>query len=69
MNTEDIPKGWWLNVTVMSRYQDHFIVGVMRKGKTVWITETVKGYFDNPEDAYDWGMAFIEKYIENNKLK
>ena len=62
------PKGWWLNVTVMARYQDLFIVGVLRKGKASWITEEVKGHFDNPKDAYDWGLNFIKEYKERPKL-
>jgi len=62
MNTKEIPKGFWLNVTVMARYDPQFIVGVLRQGKASWITEGVKGHFDNPEDAYKWGMDWIEKY-------
>jgi len=62
MNTKDIPKGWWLNVTVMALFQTEFIVGVLRRGKASWITEDIKGHFDNPNDAYKWGLDFIEKY-------
>jgi len=62
MKTEDIPDGWWLNVTIMARFDPQFIVGVIRKGKYSWITEDAKGHFDNPNDAYKWGMEFIEKY-------
>ena len=40
----------------------------MRKGKTVWITETVKGYFENPKDAYDWGINFIERYNSKSQF-
>jgi len=67
MNTKDIPEGWWLNVTVMARFQDCFIVGVMRKGKASWITEDVKGDFDNPDDAYEWGLNFIIEYKKTSK--
>ena len=66
MNTKDIPKGWWLNVTVMARFQDSWIVGIMRKGKQVWITENVIGDLDSSEEAYDRGLEWIYKY---NSLK
>jgi len=69
MDTKDIPDGWWLNVTIMARYQPQFIVGVIRRGKTVWITEAAKGHFDNPEDAYEWGLDFIKRYKESKKQK
>jgi hypothetical protein len=62
MKTEDIPDGWWLNVTVMARFQTEFIVGVLRKGKASWITEAAEGHFTNPKDAYQWGMDWIKNY-------
>ena len=62
MNTEKIPKGWWLNVTVMARFQDSWIVGVMRKGKSSWITESVLSGFDTPQEAYVKGMDWINDY-------
>lgn len=43
-----------------------WIVGVIREGKASWITEGVKGYLGSSEDAYAWGMSFIEEY-ENKK--
>ena len=69
MNTEEIPKGWWLNVTPMARFDDHYIVGVLRKGKASWITEGVQGGFDNPETAYEWGLDWITKYEINKLIK
>ena len=40
MDTSQIPIGWWLNVTIMSRKEDpEWMVGVLREGKTVWMTE------------------------------
>ena len=47
MNTEKIPKEWW----------------VMRKGKSSWITESVLSGFDTPEEAYAKGMDWINDYI------
>ena len=63
MNTKEIPKGWWLNVTVMARKDNPtWIVGVLREGKASWITENAKGDFNSPEEAYKWGMNFINKF-------
>jgi hypothetical protein len=67
MNTKDIPEGWWLNVTIMARFQDSFIVGVMRKGKASWITEHVIGNLSSSEEAYDKGMKFISNYKKIKK--
>jgi hypothetical protein len=70
MNTNDIPKGWWLNVTIMARKENpSWIVGVIREGKASWITEEVKGDLDSPEDAYAWGMSFIEEYEKDKIIK
>jgi hypothetical protein len=75
MNTNNIPNGWWLNVTLMARKENpSWIVGVLREGKATWITEAAKGDLNSSEEAYTWGMDFIERYnklIEskkNNKL-
>ena len=63
MDTNDIPKGWWLNVTLMARKEKpSWIVGVLREGKTTWITEFVKGDLDSSREAYKVGMAFIQKW-------
>tara|TARA_R110002126_G_scaffold152930_1_gene300137 strand:+ start:755 stop:982 length:228 start_codon:yes stop_codon:yes gene_type:complete len=71
MNTKDIPKGWWLNVTVMARFPDYWIVGIIRKGKESWITEEVIGNVNTPEEAYNKGLEFINEYLikklEKNK--
>ena len=67
METNKIPSGWWLNVTIMARFQDSWIVGIMRKGKGSWITEGVLKDFDNSEEAYIAGMNWITKYLESKK--
>ena len=67
METNKIPSGWWLNVTIMARFQDSWIVGIMRKGKSSWITEGVLKDFDNSEEAYIAGMEWINKYLESKK--
>lgn len=62
MDTSKIPKGWWLNVTLMARKdKPSWIVGVLREGKASWITETVRGNLDSSEEAYAWGMESIKK--------
>lgn len=63
MNTNNIPKGWWLNVTVMANINDSWIVGIIRKGKNVWITEHVIGELDTSEEAYKLGLEWINKYL------
>ena len=63
MDTKQIPSGWWLNVTIMARKDEpSWIVGVIREGKTTWITETAKGDFNSSEEAYKWGMEFINRF-------
>ncbi len=63
MNTEDIPKGWWLNCTIMARKENpEWIVGVLREGKNVWITEAAFSNCKSPKEAYQKGLEFIEKY-------
>ena len=63
MDTKNIPIGWWLNVTLMARKENPtWIVGVLREGKTSWITETARGDLNSPEEAYKWGMNFINKF-------
>ena len=62
MNTNNIPDGWWLNVTIMATYQDSWIVAVIRKGKASWITEHIILDFDTSEEAYEKGMEWIENY-------
>jgi hypothetical protein len=65
METNKIPSGWWLNVTIMARFQDSWIVGIMRKGKASWITECVLKDFETSEEAYEAGMKWINKYLES----
>jgi hypothetical protein len=67
METNKIPSGWWLNVTIMARFQDSWIVGIMRKGKASWITECVLKDFETSEEAYEAGMEWINKYLESKK--
>jgi hypothetical protein len=63
METNNIPKGWWLNVTVMARKENpEWLVGVLREGKGVWITEAAFVNFKTPDEAYKKGISFIEKY-------
>jgi hypothetical protein len=70
MNTKQIPKGWWLNVTIMAnKEKPSWIVGVIREGKASWITETVKADLSSSEEAYAWGMNFINnKYYEQQGI-
>jgi hypothetical protein len=60
---DNIPDGWWLQVSPLARINpDKWIVGVLRKGKQSWITEKAKSGFDTPQEAYDWGLKWIETY-------
>jgi hypothetical protein len=66
--TINTPDGWWLQISPLARINpDRWIVGVLRKGKQSWITEEAKSGFDTPQEAYDWGLAWIEEYKLNNK--
>jgi hypothetical protein len=67
MNTDNIPDGWWLNVTIMASYQDYWIVGIIRKGKESWITEHVLAPFETSEEAYEKGMEWIQEYLNKKK--
>jgi len=67
MDTNQIPEGWWLNVTLMARYEESWIVGVIRKGKSSWITEAAFGDLNSSEEAYKIGMDFIKEYKEKRK--
>jgi hypothetical protein len=70
VDTTEIPKGWWLNVTIMAnKYEPEWIVGVLREGKSVWITEGAKGGFSNSSDAYLYGMDFIQRYRDKYENK
>lgn len=61
----DIPEGWWLYITPLAKIdpKEEWILGVLRKGKRSWVTETCKDGFKTSKEAYDWGINFI-----NNKL-
>ena len=67
MDTNKTPVGWWLNVTPMARFPTCWIVGVLRKGKASWITETVLANFDTSEEAYNDGLRWINEYKILNK--
>ena len=70
METNRIPKGWWLNVTLMAKKDNpSWIVGVLREGKASWITEYVKGDLDSSKEAYKIGMDFIQKYKWKRQMK
>ena len=63
-------KGWWLQVSPLARINpEEWIVGVLRKGKASWITEMSKGEFNNPQEAYDWGIKWINEYNEKKSKK
>ena len=62
MDTKEIPKGWWLNVTVLADIKGEWLVGVLKEGKTTWLTMEAKSGFDNPEDAYSYGIKWIGDY-------
>lgn len=66
MNVNDIPAGWWLQVSPLAKIDpDEWIVAVLKRGKTSWITETCKSGFDTYAAAYQWGMDYIvEELIE-----
>jgi hypothetical protein len=42
-------------------------VGVLRKGKQSWITEKAKSGFSTPQEAYEWGIEWIETYKIEHK--
>ena len=68
MDTRKIPKGWWLNVTLMARKENpEWIVGVLREGKASWITEGANGNLKTSSEAYAWGMDFIKRYLDKRK--
>ena len=70
MDTNEIPKGWWLNVTLMARKENpSWIVGVLREGKASWITEYVKGDLNSSREAYKVGMAFIQEWRAKRGLE
>ena len=64
----EIPQGWWLNITPLARINpEEWIIGVLRKGKASWITEKCENGFENPQDAYNWGIRWIKEYEEKKK--
>jgi len=62
INLEQIPDGWWLHVTPLARLKrEDWVLAVLKRGKTSWVTETCKSGFITAQDAYEWGLEFIEK--------
>jgi len=60
-----IPEGWWLNITPLAAIDpDNWIVAVLKRGKKSWVTEVCNSGFTNPQDAYDWGIEFINGQLE-----
>tara|TARA_R110000787_G_scaffold133423_2_gene245738 strand:+ start:431 stop:670 length:240 start_codon:yes stop_codon:yes gene_type:complete len=68
MNTENIPEGWWLNVTLMASINPSWIVGVIRRGKSSWVTEHIISDLPTSKEAYERGMEFIENYQLKKKI-
>ena len=70
MSKELYNKGWWLQISPLARINpEEWVVGVLRKGKASWITEECKSKFNNPQDAYDWGIKWINEYNEKKSNK
>ena len=62
MNTDEIPDGWWLNVTLMAKLEEAWLVAVIRRGKSTHITEFIKCDLPTSKVAYEIGMTFISNY-------
>lgn len=59
----NIPEGWWLQISPLAKINpEEWIVGVLKRGKKSWITETCKSGFLTPQEAYDWGIEFIQNF-------
>ena len=70
MSKELYNKGWWLQISPLAKINpEEWVVGVLRKGKASWITEVCKSKFDNSQDAYDWGIKWINEYNEKKSNK
>tara|TARA_R110000772_G_scaffold5069_1_gene18098 strand:+ start:150 stop:356 length:207 start_codon:yes stop_codon:yes gene_type:complete len=68
MIMNEIPNGWWLQISPLARINpDKWIVGVLRKGKQSWITEKAKSGFSTSQEAYEWGIEWIETYKIEHK--
>ena len=58
----NIPDGWWLHVSPLARlHPEEWILGVLKRGKKSWITEISKGGFSTADEAYEWGINFINQ--------
>jgi hypothetical protein len=67
---KDIPNGWWLQISPLAKLDpEEWIVGVLKKGRKAWITETCKSGFANHQEAYDWGIKYINNYINRERIK
>jgi hypothetical protein len=59
----EITDGWWLQISPLARINpDEWIVGVLRKGKQSWVTEKAQSGFSTPQEAYEWGLEWIDEY-------
>lgn len=59
----NIPEGWWLQISPLAKIDpEEWIVGVLKRGKNSWITEICKSGFLTPQEAYDWGIEFIQNF-------
>jgi len=66
--TKLIPQGWWLQISPLSRLDpEEWVLGVLKKGKKSWITEKCKSGFANQQEAYDWGIEFINQQLNKTK--
>tara|TARA_R110000824_G_scaffold175018_1_gene353279 strand:- start:159 stop:377 length:219 start_codon:yes stop_codon:yes gene_type:complete len=63
-----IPGGWWLNITPLAKIEpEEWIIGVLKKGKKSWVTEKCKSGFLTPQEAYNWGIDFINQFKKNKQ--
>lgn len=71
INEQLYKKGWWLHVSPLARInpEEEWVVGVLRKGKMSWITETCKSGFLNPDAALKWGKEWIDTYELKQLIK
>jgi len=66
----NIPDGWWLQISPLARLDpENWILGVLRRGKKAWITEQCKSGFTTSQEAYDWGIQWINEYKQNEITK
>jgi hypothetical protein len=65
---DNIPDGWWLQVSPLARIiNEEWVLGILKKGKKSWVTEKCKSGFPTPQEAYEWGLEWIEIYEMNHE--